>query len=519
MSLPVPLVPGMLVNNYYRIDNLINHGPNTATYAASEVSEGLRSCIIKEFYPQVLELQQLQKENAVSYMITHPHLAQFYNAFESTGRFYLVMQKVEGQSLDRMLERPGDPLREYEVVHWLLPVIKALNLLHERTPAIVHRDIQPCNLIIQSNRRTVLVNFRVEGDGVTDGYSPPEQYRRGSVGPEADIYALGATFYFLLTGQAPIAAPVRDIDDTLIPPRRLNPEISLKMESILLKALALNPEERYSNVHDLVDALLSSVPWSGETRKLTMDEMEDRKSREFVSDLIMALASSSVPSTPPLQEVMEMPSIYQRFRVAITEEPEIGVPLSLPISAGMTRISQALWIEPPPSQPQPITDRSKIFVPGGLWGLLQAVISASILLIWPTPGVMTPIVAFSFLLYACVGFSITRRGEPAWLGALVGAWTGICSAIASPFFIILSYLLLSIFPGSAFSSGHPTLVELLLLALPLGVTSPSTNVLVLELLSVYGAGLLMALGCGWLGGSLGQVSYQKHQRLGARSTK
>ncbi|MBE2197256.1 MAG: SH3 domain-containing protein, partial [Anaerolinea sp.] len=146
-------------------------------------------------------------------------------------------------------------------------------------PPIIHRDIKPQNIIITPNGRAMLVDFGISkiydptlattigAKAVTPGYSPPEQYGSGATDARADIYALGATLYTLLSGQE----PPESVDlllgsQTMPPPRQLNVQISADLEQVILKAMDTKTSRRFQNVTDLKTALLQPDKGKGAAR-------------------------------------------------------------------------------------------------------------------------------------------------------------------------------------------------------------------------------------------------------------
>src|SRR5690348_15852923 len=169
-------------------------------------------------------------EAAILFTVKSEHLPQVYDAFEENGRFYLVMQLIEGQNCAQMVKVHGGPFSEQEVLNWFLPVADVLQELHSRNPPVLHRDIKPANIILTPQGRAVLVDFgltrlydpnvetQTMARAVSGGFGPLEQYI-GQTSPRSDIYSLAATMYFLLTAQSPPASVARSMQDMLIPPR------------------------------------------------------------------------------------------------------------------------------------------------------------------------------------------------------------------------------------------------------------------------------------------------------------
>src|SRR5205823_3502658 len=178
-----PLDSGTSIGGHYIIDALINRGGFGAVYRGVDTSEGNRPCAIKETYDVTpAARRQALMEASILFTVRSKHLPEVYDAFEANGRFYLVMQLVEGQNLLQLLrsrvsggligeQEPHrlsrGPCSEQEIISWLLPIMDVLQELHSRHPAIIHRDIKPANIILTPHQTAVLVDF-----GLTKLYDP-----------------------------------------------------------------------------------------------------------------------------------------------------------------------------------------------------------------------------------------------------------------------------------------------------------------------------------------------------------
>src|SRR6266849_2910431 len=267
MSLPLSLEPGTLLDGRYIVGTLINRGGFGAVYRGIDTGESNQPCAIKETYDVTPSARrQALTEAGILFTVRSKHLPRIYDAFGANGRFYLVMQLLEGENLLQLLKTHGQPYSQEEVIAWLLPIMEVLQELHSRTPAVIHRDIKPGNIILTPDQTAVLVDFGLtklhDPDSntqtiiraVSEGFSPVEQYT-GKTGPQSDIYSLAATMYFLLTNKIPPLSINRSIQDGLIAPRSLNPALSPKIERVLLKALAIDPDQRYQSMLELAQAL------------------------------------------------------------------------------------------------------------------------------------------------------------------------------------------------------------------------------------------------------------------------
>jgi hypothetical protein len=267
------LTPGAIVHNRYKIARLLGKGGMGAVYLADDLHLPGRLVAVKEnFDPSQSAQEQFKREAIILARLKHHNLPQVTDHFiESSGRQYLVMDYVEGEDLDQILARRG-PLPEAEVLGWMEQVFDALEYMHtwvdtvsgKLTP-VIHRDINPRNIKRTPEGRIMLVDFGIAkyqtGVGTetgaraaSPGFSPVEQYT-GGTDARSDVYALGATFYCLLTGQVPPESPRIAAGIPLTPPRTLNPRISPNTEQTILRAMQIQNTNRYQTVRDLRQAL------------------------------------------------------------------------------------------------------------------------------------------------------------------------------------------------------------------------------------------------------------------------
>lgn len=219
------------------------------------------------------------REARAAARVRHPHIVPLYRVDEADGWLYLVLEYVPGGSLK---ERLNGPLPPRVAASLLAPVARALEQLH--LAGILHLDIKPANLLIDSPPRTPLdwaplklADFGIARSGedmATTGsslgaaqgtlaYMAPEQLagRRAALGPASDIHAMGAILYELMTGRPPFqgASTIETLDQVRgqepVPPRRLNPAIPRDLETICLTCLQKNPDRRYGSAEALAEDL------------------------------------------------------------------------------------------------------------------------------------------------------------------------------------------------------------------------------------------------------------------------
>lgn len=210
------------------------------------------------------QIQKFKAEAESLQRCIHPNIVRVYDWFEENNTAYLVMDFVEGKPLSRMLKTEGK-LPEIRVKNYFLQVADALKVVHSNN--LLHRDIKPDNIIINSEDKAILIDFGAAREfmaGITKkmtamltpGYAPLEQYAHfGKRHPSTDFYAFCASMYHGLTGVIPLASPARMTADTLLPPRQIMPSISRHIEQIILTGMKLKPEERFQTADELIDAL------------------------------------------------------------------------------------------------------------------------------------------------------------------------------------------------------------------------------------------------------------------------
>jgi serine/threonine protein kinase len=275
-SQPSLLAPGDILQERYRIVRQLGKGGMGAVYEA--VDQRLDATVaLKETFSVDSRLRrQFEQEARLLAQLTHPALPRVSDYFTENDRAFLVMQFVSGVDLAEIIAQQPGPFPRNQVVAWADQLLDALIYLHTRDRQIIHRDIKPHNLKLSSTGQIALLDFglaktqsadRSSGDtstsifGYTRRYAPLEQIQDQGTTPQSDIYALGATLYHLLTGVKPADALIRaaaagsSMSDPLRPANEINPAVGAELASILSRAMAQNPEDRYPNATSFREAL------------------------------------------------------------------------------------------------------------------------------------------------------------------------------------------------------------------------------------------------------------------------
>ncbi|MGA9379560.1 MAG: serine/threonine-protein kinase [Phormidium sp.] len=275
-----PLPNGTILQNRYRLLNILGQGGFGRTYLAEDQGRFQEKCALKEFIPQHSGTQTLQKskelfqrEASILYQIQHPQIPQFRATFAQNQRLFLVQDYVEGKTYRVLLaerKSKNQKFTEAEVLRLLQQLLPVLDYIHSQ--GIVHRDISPDNVILRERDLTpVLIDFGVVKDIASKvqypdlslsattvgkmGYAPSEQIQTGRAYPSSDLYSLAVMAIVLLTAQEP---QILFDENTLswnwqkwIPP------VSPVLAQVLNRMLSYRPGDRYPNARAVIRALAS----------------------------------------------------------------------------------------------------------------------------------------------------------------------------------------------------------------------------------------------------------------------
>jgi serine/threonine protein kinase len=288
------LLPGSVLGGKLKVGRLLGRGGFGATYLAWDINLRVRIAI-KEFLPRQLAaresgatrihpfpgsedafnvgLQQfLSEARNLARFRDHPGIISVLDFFPENGTGYMVMEYLDGSTLEQYIASVGG-LDVSVALRLLVPVADALRACH--AVGLIHRDISPDNIFLTMDGRVKVLDFGASRFAIgsqsanlsvilKEGYAPFEQYQKnGRQGPWTDIYALTATLYRLLTGELPVAAPDRVAGTPLPPPSEKGVEISRRLQALLDKGMAIQPEQRYRTIDGFLDDLQAALRTSG----------------------------------------------------------------------------------------------------------------------------------------------------------------------------------------------------------------------------------------------------------------
>lgn len=265
------LAPDAVVAGQYQVMRLLGEGASGRVWLVRDLKEKGHRWALKELTPGGGEMspkesrELVQREIQFLRSLHHPGLPRLIDVIEENGNEYVIMERIEGFTLEQVRTNQGGRLKPADVVAWMSQACAVLEYLHSRHPAVVYRDMKPSNLMLSSDGQVRLVDLGIArsynptrpGDTHlvgTPGYCPPEQYQ-GRTSPATDVYATGATMFQLLSGEDPEQYKFRF-------PRvaALVPEVSDALDAVIDRCLQQKPADRYADAAELLRALKGIEP-------------------------------------------------------------------------------------------------------------------------------------------------------------------------------------------------------------------------------------------------------------------
>jgi tetratricopeptide (TPR) repeat protein len=253
----------------YQLVSRIGQGGMGAVYKASDTRLDGRLVAIKEMSKAGLPPARLEEAEAAFERearllgkLLHPNLPRIHDHFTENDRSYLVMDFIDGETLEEYLDKRGhDPLPVEQVLDWAEQLCDVLSYLHNHQPPIIFRDLKPANVMISESGHIFLIDFGIarlfkpgqSHDTValgSPGYAAPEQYGKAQSTPRSDLYSLGALIHCLLTGDDPSERPF-----FFRPASQVNPAIPPGLEALLQRMLEMDAERRPASAQEVLLAL------------------------------------------------------------------------------------------------------------------------------------------------------------------------------------------------------------------------------------------------------------------------
>lgn len=289
---------GKRVSGRYKLLEVIGDGGMAIVYRAKDLILD-RDVAVKvlrsEFNKDEDFIRRFKREAESATSLDHPNIVSIYDVGEDEEIYFIVMEYVQGKTLKQYIKEHGKISVE-ESLHIMKQIVSGMAVAHDH--GIIHRDIKPHNILITENGTAKLTDFGI-ALAITSAtithtnsilgsvhYFSPEQARGGIANAKSDIYSFGAVLYEMVTGRvpfvgdSPVSVALKHLQENVIEPRRLNPEIPQSIENIILKSLAKNPLRRYDNAQELLRDMNTALdPDRMYEQKWNEDSDEDEKTK------------------------------------------------------------------------------------------------------------------------------------------------------------------------------------------------------------------------------------------------
>ena len=306
------IVRGQKINDRYQIIRTIGEGGMANVYLAYDTILD-RNVAVKILRGDLAEdekfVRKFQREAISASSLSHPNIVEMYDVGEDDGRYFIVMEYVEGVTLKSLIKRRG-ALTLSEVIDIMLQLTSAIACAHDSY--IIHRDIKPQNVLILDDGRVKITDFGIamalnsneltQTNSVMGSvhYLPPEQANGTGATIKSDIYSLGILMYELLTGNLPfkgdsaVEIAIKQMKEPIPSIVEQNPNMPQSIENIILKACAKNPKNRYESARQMYEDLTTCLdstrisepkyvypyPEFEEEKKITREKKNESKVQE-----------------------------------------------------------------------------------------------------------------------------------------------------------------------------------------------------------------------------------------------
>ncbi len=319
---------GTLFDGRYTVVRKLGAGGMANVYLAEDQELGRRVAIkiLNERHAnddQFVERFRREAKNAAA--LSHPNIVSIYDRGEAEGTYYIAMEFLDGRSLKELIVGRG-PAPVTVSVEYARQILQALRFAHRH--GIVHRDIKPHNVLVDSEGRVKVTDFGIARAGTsqmtetgsivgTAQYLSPEQARGGEVDQRSDLYSLGIVLYELLTGKTPfdgdtpVEIAMKHLSNAPKPPSKLRPDIPAELDMVVLRALAKNPDDRYQSA-DEMEADLERVARGARVSAATVDtatQVLRRPAAAAAATTATSATAATMVAAPPAPAANAVPPV------------------------------------------------------------------------------------------------------------------------------------------------------------------------------------------------------------------
>lgn len=263
-GLPLLVIsPGTVLKGRYKVEYFAVGG---TSIVYSGIREGEKYLLKEVDASDSKKVIAINQEKFILERLNHPGIVKVYDLFEEDGFYYLVLEYIDGESMEKLISPfPDVFIQEKIIINWALQLCDIFEYLHKQKPPIIYRDLKPKNLIKDRNGKVHLIDFGIArvfkqgrsrdteamGTALT---ASPEHYGGAQTDERSDIFTLGATLnYFITNGRGIGEEPFE-----FYPVRSINPKISENLEQVIKKAIELDPRKRYQTIKEMRQAFLNS---------------------------------------------------------------------------------------------------------------------------------------------------------------------------------------------------------------------------------------------------------------------
>ena len=270
------LIGRMLANRYEILEKIGNGGMATVYKAKCHVLNRFVAVKVlkEEFITDIDFIKRFRSEAQTAASLTHPNIVSIYDVGNEGDVYYIVMELIQGKTLKEIIVEDGKLSWKWSV-NIAIQIASALETAHRNN--LIHRDIKPHNIIITEDGMAKVTDFgiakavsnsTITAFGTTIGsvhYFSPEHAKGGVTDAKSDIYSLGIVMYEMLTGRVPfdadtpVSVALMQVQEEPIEPRKLNPQIPISVNNIILKAMQKDPADRYQNATEMLIDLSTAL--------------------------------------------------------------------------------------------------------------------------------------------------------------------------------------------------------------------------------------------------------------------
>ena len=348
---------GTIIDGKYEVLREVGRGGMSVVYLAMDLRinkqwaiKVLRKNGVQDF--EIVKQGLIAEANLLKKM-DHPNLPRIIDLIDSDDSFIIIMDYIEGESLNHILDQYGAQPEE-KVLKWAKQLCDVLGYLHTRTPAIIYRDMKPANVMLRPNGSITLIDFGIAREFKetnladttclgTRGYAAPEQFGgMGQTDARTDIYCLGVTLYNLVTNLNPAEPPYE-----IKPIREVDSKLSKGLEYVIEKATIRDPELRYQSISEMLydlenlDKTEKKANKAAKSKKITSLFSSDKKRKKRNKTPTVNNVPLAVPKvTAPVKKTNDSVPVYSIpkpfFVPGSTNNSNIGDTTPLPVQCNVT---------------------------------------------------------------------------------------------------------------------------------------------------------------------------------------